>query len=196
VSDATNVVDVHLDAFTGRQRAALDAVRATLRSALPGATEAISYGIPTMQIDDVSVIGFEGYTKHNSIFPFSNLEPLGLADELAAYPQTKGSVHFAVDRPFPAGLLRRLVRARIEQINASYPKRGEVKEFHANGFLKMRGRMRGDEMHGAWEWFRSDGTRLRSGSFNKGARVGEWVDYDRAGEPSKVTTIAAEPRTR
>jgi len=42
---------------------------------------------------------------------------------------------------------------------------------------------------GYWEWFRKDGTKLRSGHFAKGEQTGEWTTYDKAGQPYKVTTI-------
>jgi antitoxin component YwqK of YwqJK toxin-antitoxin module len=62
-------------------------------------------------------------------------------------------------------------------------------ERHRDGSLRARGPMLGDEPHGAWEWFRLDGTMLRSGSFDRGAQVGEWTTYDRQGRPYKVTRL-------
>jgi len=40
---------------------------------------------------------------------------------------------------------------------------------------------------GYWEWFWLDGSRMRSGHFDGGDPVGEWITYDRAGELYKVT---------
>jgi hypothetical protein len=40
---------------------------------------------------------------------------------------------------------------------------------------------------GYWEWFRLDGTMLRSGSFAQGREVGEWTTYDKTGAVYKVT---------
>lgn len=42
-------------------------------------------------------------------------------------------------------------------------------------------------LEGYWEWFRVDGTLLRSGHFAGGEQVGEWTTYDRAGRTYKVT---------
>jgi antitoxin component YwqK of YwqJK toxin-antitoxin module len=36
---------------------------------------------------------------------------------------------------------------------------------------------------GYWEWFRKDGTKLRSEHFENGEQVGEWTTYDKNGEP-------------
>jgi antitoxin component YwqK of YwqJK toxin-antitoxin module len=42
---------------------------------------------------------------------------------------------------------------------------------------------------GYWEWFRKDGTKMRSGYFEKGEQVGEWTTYDKNGQVYKVTHI-------
>ena len=44
-------------------------------------------------------------------------------------------------------------------------------------------------MTGYWEWFRKDGTLMRSGTFANGVQVGEWTTYDRNGKVVKVTTM-------
>jgi uncharacterized protein YdhG (YjbR/CyaY superfamily) len=185
------VIDDHFAGFDHQQRAALLATVATIRRALPGATEVISYGMPTFKVDGekgVAAIGLDGFTQHNSLFPYSGLVLSEFADELATHRAAKGTIRFDRDRPFPAPLLKRILKVRIGEINASYPKKsGESKEFYDNGFVKASGKVKDGEMHGAWRWFRRDGTILRSGSFRNGVQVGEWVTYDRLGEPHKVT---------
>lgn len=42
---------------------------------------------------------------------------------------------------------------------------------------------------GYWEWFRKDGTKLRSGHFDRGEQVGEWTTYDSAGRVYNVTQM-------
>lgn len=39
-----------------------------------------------------------------------------LARELGRYSQTKSSLHFPADEPLPTTLVRRLIKARIEEI--------------------------------------------------------------------------------
>lgn len=43
------------------------------------------------------------------------------------------------------------------------------------------------ELTGYWEWFRRDGSKMRSGHFDRGEPVGEWITYDRTGTPHKIT---------
>ncbi len=184
-------IDDHLENFEDPQRSALAGAVAVIRTTLPGAIEVMSYGMPTFKLggeSGVAVIGLDGFTRHNSIFPYSGGVLTEFAKQLEPYVQTKGSIHFAIDRPFPAPLLKRILKTRIAEINATYPKKsGDTREFYDNGFLKMSGKVRDDQMHGHWEWFRRDGSILRSGSFKAGVQVGEWTTFDRAGAPLKVT---------
>lgn len=187
-SEPSREVAVRLTRFPTSQRKALERTWQAMTKALPGAAPAISYGLPTLQVDGISVLAVDGFTRHNSLFPYSGGIFAALASELAPYERTKGSIHFSLDRPFPAPLLKRIIRLRIEEINASFPNRtGHVKAFYDNGFLKHRGRIRGGEPHGEWTWYRRDGSVVRSGSFAKGTRVGAWTAYDRSGGPIAVT---------
>ncbi len=60
---------------------------------------------------------------------------------------------------------------------------------HADGTVWAKGFMRGSVMEGYWEWYRKDGTRMRSGHFTKGKQSGEWTTYDSKGKVVKVTTF-------
>ena len=62
-------------------------------------------------------------------------------------------------------------------------------DHHKDGSVKARGFMRDGELDGYWEWFRKDGTKMRSGHFDKGCQTGEWITYDANGEPYKVTQM-------
>ena len=46
-----------------------------------------------------------------------------------------------------------------------------------------------EQPDGYWEWFRMDGTRMRSGYFEKGKQVGEWTTYNKKGKIYKVTKM-------
>jgi len=65
---------------------------------------------------------------------------------------------------------------------------------HRDDSLWARGQTLDGEPTGFWEWFRKDGTRLRSGHFDKGVQVGAWTTYDAAGNAYRVTTFEAGKR--
>ncbi len=69
-----------------------------------------------------------------------------------------------------------------------------VETRHKNGSVWARGQTLDGEMTDYWEWFRKDGTKLRSGWFENGEQVGEWTTYDARGEVYKVTRMKPKAR--
>ena len=61
--------------------------------------------------------------------------------------------------------------------------------YHKDGSLWAKGQMLDEVMVGYWEWFRKDGTKMRSGSFNNGEQIGDWTTYDKSGAVYKVTKM-------
>ncbi len=58
----------------------------------------------------------------------------------------------------------------------------EISPFYENGLPRFRGEYLEGEMHGPWEFFRKDGSLMRSGEFDKGVQIGIWRTFDRAGK--------------
>lgn len=189
-SDPGRWIDDRFASFPEPQRRGLRQTWESLRAALPGANPAISYGLPTLQVDGISVIAIDGFKRHNSLFPYSGLIIAEVGVHLPAFQTTKGSIHFPADQAFPVPLAKRIVRMRIQEINDSFPNRsGVAKAFFDNGFTKSTGRVKDGQMHGAWAWFRRDGTLMRTGTFHKGTRIGQWNTYDRAGNQVSSTQM-------
>ena len=108
-------IDGYLSTVTGPRRAALRALRRTIRSILPRAEECISYGIPAFRLDGRIVAGFAATAKGCSYFPFSGATLGTLSRELQAYEKTKSSLHFDPRRPLRRTLVRKLLRARMAE---------------------------------------------------------------------------------
>jgi antitoxin component YwqK of YwqJK toxin-antitoxin module len=68
--------------------------------------------------------------------------------------------------------------------------------YHKDGSLWAKGQNRQGLATGFWEWFRKDGTRLRSGYFEAGEKIGEWTTYDARGEVYKVTKVKPRKPTQ
>jgi len=103
-------VTAYLRAVPPKQRAALQKLRKTIKAAAPEATEVISYGIPSFKHHGY-LVGFAAFKNHCSFFPGAALN--AFKTELASYETSKGTIRFAVDKPLPATLVRKLVKARI-----------------------------------------------------------------------------------
>ena len=171
------------------QRAALTETWSLAVATVPGAEQCIAWGMPSLRVDGDLVMSLSGFAAHNSVFPGPGvIERLG--EVLSDLTVTKGTIHFDRDSAIKPAIVRAILRARIEEINASYPRaNGQFKEFYPNGFLKARGKRKSGRMHGGWEWFRRDGTIKRSGSFKDDVQVGVWVTYDAAGRLYKETSF-------
>jgi antitoxin component YwqK of YwqJK toxin-antitoxin module len=61
---------------------------------------------------------------------------------------------------------------------------------YGDGGVRYRGFQLNGEMHGAWEFFRKDGSVMRSGEFERGNQVGVWRTFDRAGKVVKETDFS------
>jgi antitoxin component YwqK of YwqJK toxin-antitoxin module len=69
-------------------------------------------------------------------------------------------------------------------------------EYHKDGSVWAKGELLNGVPNGYWEWFRKDGTKLRSGYFNKGEQIGEWTTYDQKGKVYKVTQIKPKEKRK
>jgi len=110
------LVTAHLRAFAPEQRKSLQLIREQIAAEIPEAKEVIKYGIPTFVIDGIPILGFNGYKKHNSLFRYSGSVTPRLEKELAGYEQTKGSIHFEINKPIPKALLKKIIRAKFAQL--------------------------------------------------------------------------------
>ena len=184
-------VAAHLRKFSPGQRKILVDLRDYIESRLPTSELVIKYGIPTFLIEGVPVIGFDGFKNHNSIFPYSGSFNARLKEELKKYKQTKGSIHFELEKSVSKPLVRKILDERIKQINGMFPKKsGEYLEFYPNGVLKAKGKYKKNKLHGDWKWFRKTGVIMRSGSFIDGEQSGIWITYDSKGKAYRKTLIS------
>jgi uncharacterized protein YdhG (YjbR/CyaY superfamily) len=106
--------DEYLARLGDDQRAALTSLRKTIKAAAPGAEECISYGIPAFRLNGI-LVGFGASAKHCAFYLMSGTTVDAHKDELAGYDTSKGTIRFLPDRPLPAALVRKLVKARIAE---------------------------------------------------------------------------------
>jgi uncharacterized protein YdhG (YjbR/CyaY superfamily) len=107
--------DEYLAGVPQPARGTLDKIRAAIRAAAPAeATEAIGYGMPTFRYKG-ALVGFAAFSNHCSFFPMSGSVIEAFQSELKGYETSKGTIRFPVDKPLPAGLVKKLVKARVAQ---------------------------------------------------------------------------------
>jgi uncharacterized protein YdhG (YjbR/CyaY superfamily) len=112
---ASKSVDDYLAGVPEPARGTLNKIRATIRSAAPpDATEVISYGIPAFKHKGV-LIWFAAFSNHCSLFPTAAVIEK-FKNELKGYTISKGTIQFPTDKPLPAALVKKMVKARVAQI--------------------------------------------------------------------------------
>jgi uncharacterized protein YdhG (YjbR/CyaY superfamily) len=111
---SAKTVDEYLAGVPEPARSTLSEIRATIRSTVPPeATEGISYGIPVFKHEGV-VVWFAAFSDHCSLFPGASVIA-AFKNELKNYKTSKGTIQFPVDKPLPANLLKKLVKARMAE---------------------------------------------------------------------------------
>ena len=106
-------IDEYIAQFPSNTRTRLQEMRALIREAAPGATEKISYAIPTFYLNG-NLVHFAGYERHIGFYPGAG----GIAafrEELKPYKSAKGSVQFPLGQPLPTDLIRRMVEFRVAE---------------------------------------------------------------------------------
>jgi uncharacterized protein YdhG (YjbR/CyaY superfamily) len=114
---AAGSIDDYIAAFPAETQRALRALRSIISAAAPGATERISYSMPTFDLNGKHLVHFAGHTNHVGLYPIPTAVEAFKA-ELAPFKQGKGSVQFPLSEPLPADLIRRIVEFRVRESNA------------------------------------------------------------------------------
>lgn len=107
--------DEYLAELPEDQRAALEALRRTVRAAAPEAEECMSYRLPAFRLDGRVLVMYGASAKHCSFYPGSGSAVEAHADDLAGYGTSKGTIRFAADEPLPDSLVRKIVGYRIAE---------------------------------------------------------------------------------
>jgi uncharacterized protein YdhG (YjbR/CyaY superfamily) len=113
-----STVEDYLSRVPEEARAALENLRKTIRAAAPNTTETISYQMPTFKYRGRALVGYAAFKDHCSFFPYSSKLMDGYEEELGSMRTSKGTIRFTAADPLPAALVKKLVRARMEEIEA------------------------------------------------------------------------------
>jgi uncharacterized protein YdhG (YjbR/CyaY superfamily) len=108
------VHDHYLAALSADKRSALEKLRGQIKAAAPDAEECVSYGIPGFRMHGKLLVSYGAGKKHCAFYSGSIVREF--KNELKNFDASgKGTIRFSVDKPLPAALVRRIVKARIAQ---------------------------------------------------------------------------------
>ena len=124
-------IDEYLSTLPVDVREMLQKLRTTIKSAAPKAEEVISYAMPAFWYHG-PLVYFSAFKNHCSFFPANSSLIANMDKELKPYKTAKGTIQFTVERPLPAALVKKIVKARmqenIERENAKKLKKAATKK--------------------------------------------------------------------
>ena len=113
--DGIEGVEEYLAKVLEPAQSTLRKVRATIRAAAPkDATEGLSYRMPAFHYKG-ALVAYAAFKNHCSFFPMQSSLIDAMQDELKAYRTAKGTLQFALDKPLPAALVKKMVKARVAE---------------------------------------------------------------------------------
>jgi len=109
-------VDEYIASQPEAVQGTLERVRRTIRKAVPGAEEVISYKIPAYKLPGGVVLYFAGWAKHYSLYPASGHVVAAFKDDLTPYEVRKGTIRFPLTQPVPVKLIARIAKLRAKEV--------------------------------------------------------------------------------
>lgn len=111
----TASIDSHIKSLPKNVGVMVQSIRDVISQTAPAAVESIKYGIPTFVLNGKNLVHFAGYKNHIGFYP----APSGIErfkDELKPFIKGKGTIQFPLDAPLPLALIRKIVVARVRDV--------------------------------------------------------------------------------
>jgi uncharacterized protein YdhG (YjbR/CyaY superfamily) len=106
-------VDEYIAGYPVSIQEKLNEMRKTIIDAAPGASEKISYRMPSYVFNGMLVY-FAAHTNHLGFYPFTTVLK-AFSSELTPYHTTKGGIQFPYKSPLPLNLIKRIVEFRVQE---------------------------------------------------------------------------------
>lgn len=116
-ASASARIDAYIASLEPPFRDAMAHLRSVIRAAAPQAEEIITYAMPGIGLDG-PLVSYSAFKKHCSLFPMGNAVFVGMADEIAPWRTSKGTLQFSPDALPPDALITRIVAARLAENRA------------------------------------------------------------------------------
>jgi uncharacterized protein YdhG (YjbR/CyaY superfamily) len=110
-------VQSYIDGLPAEARSHMQSLRNIIRAASPGAVDSFGYGMPAFSLNGKPFVWYGAWKDHSSFYPLSGKSRHELAAKREGYKTSgRGTIQFPFDKPIPATLVRRLVKARLAEL--------------------------------------------------------------------------------
>ncbi len=111
-------VNAYLESVPDEPRKALEKLRKQIKTAAPDAEEGFSYGVPAFKLGGRPLVCYAAFKNHCGFYPMSPTVIRAHKADLSQYETAKGTVKFTTDKPLPAALVKKLVKARMAELGS------------------------------------------------------------------------------
>ncbi len=116
--------DEYLTMLPDDQAKALQKLRKQILAAAPKCEEYFGYGLPGFKYNGHSLLYMGAAKNHCALY---GMMPKGFDAELKDFKVSKGTIRFTPEKPLPAALVKAIVMALVEAMNAKYPVKTQAK---------------------------------------------------------------------
>src|SRR5262245_45107188 len=109
-------VRAYFAAATPQSRKVLKAMRKAILDVAPEAEEVFSYRMPGFRLEGKALMWYAAFKAHTSVFPITAAIRKTYAADLKGLKTSTGTVQFPLDTPLPLGLLKKLAKARVAEV--------------------------------------------------------------------------------
>ena len=105
--------DDYFSGFPPEHREMMQILRETIQTAVPDATEVISYKMPAFEYHGI-LVWFGAFSRHIGFYPRVSAM-VAFQKELQPYKTSKGAVQFPLSHPLPVELVKAMVGFRVAE---------------------------------------------------------------------------------
>ncbi len=98
------------------QKKLLERLRQIIKTQAPEAIEVITYGTPGFKYKGKSFVSYGAAKQHCAFYVQSPKVMEGFEKELSSMDTSKGTIRFTPSEPLPEGLIQRIIRARMKEV--------------------------------------------------------------------------------
>ncbi|HLF64346.1 MAG TPA: DUF1801 domain-containing protein [Saprospiraceae bacterium] len=110
-------VDEYFSTLPRESKEIMQKVRDAIGQAAPKAEEVISYNMPAFRLQGY-LVAYAAHKEHIGFYPTpSGIE--AFKTDIAKYQWAKGSVQFPLDKPMPIALIKKIVKYRVGENQAT-----------------------------------------------------------------------------